>query len=191
MPSMIRSFQSLIAALAASTLLAGAAFAAPVFSVAGPATVASGSAFTLDVVASDVTDLYGFQFDVRFDPTRFQAQGTSEGGFLLGGGSTFFDGGTIDNVLGSISFVLDTLMGLGAGVDGSGVLASVAFTSVGSGVGVFELQNVLALDSALGEIAVGTASLNVNAVPEPAMLGLMLAAFGGLALAQRRRRALG
>lgn len=186
MTSITRLFASALTAAAISCVSLGSAVAAPVFSITGPPSVSVGSTFGLSVVATDVTDLYAYQLDVTFDPTLFQATGVSQGGFLPSGGTTFFDGGTIDNVLGTISFVFDTLLGPGPGVSGGGELVALSFTSIGSGIGTFGLANVIALDSALNDIPVGTQGLTVAAVPEPA--SWMLAGFALFAAFSTRRR---
>src|SRR5690349_16751681 len=77
---------------------------ADVVSIQPPATnQASGDTFTVDVNVSGVADLYAFQFDLTFDPTLLFAVLVTEGGFLPGGGTTFFIPGTIDNVGGDIT----------------------------------------------------------------------------------------
>lgn len=185
---MIRSFKSFLAAVVLAACSVGAAVAAPVLAVIGPATVAPGSTFKIDVTASDLNDLYGYQFDLRFDASLFQVQSVMEGSLLQAGGATLFDGGVFDNLSGSIGFVLGSLIGDGPGVSGSGVLASFSFSSIGIGQGNFSLENVLALDSTLADIDVGAQALQVSVVPEPATLCLFAAAFGGLLVARRRRK---
>lgn len=179
------------AALAGLALCAAIApaTAAPTLSVTGPSSVALGSSFTLQVTAADVVDLHAYQFDLTFNPAAFQVGSVSEGAFLPSGGSTYFDGGTVDNSTGTVSFTLGTLIGLGVpGVNGSGVLASFSVTSIGSapGVGTFGLANVTLLDSAGADISANAVALNVSAVPEPATWGLLLA--GGALVAAVARR---
>ena len=58
----------------------------------------TGDTFTLDIRAENITDLAGWQFDIAFDSTILEAVNVSEGDFLkIDGGSTFFQGGSIDN----------------------------------------------------------------------------------------------
>ena len=54
--------------------------------------------FTLDISAETVFDMAGWQFDIAFDPAILEAISVSEGNFLKTGGTTFFQGGSIDNV---------------------------------------------------------------------------------------------
>ena len=64
----------------------------------------TGDTFTLDIRAENITDLAGWQFDIAFDSTILEAVNVSEGDFLkIDGGSTFFQGGSIDNAAGKIT----------------------------------------------------------------------------------------
>ena len=64
----------------------------------------TGDTFTLDIRAENITDLAGWQFDIAFDPTILEAVNVSEGDFLkIDGGSTFFQGGSIDNAAGKVT----------------------------------------------------------------------------------------
>ena len=63
-----------------------------------------GDTFTLDIRAETVFDLAGWQFDIAFDPAVLEAISVSEGDFLkTDGGTTFFQGGSIDNAAGKIT----------------------------------------------------------------------------------------
>ena len=86
-----------------------------------------GQSFTLSVVISEASDLYGYQFDLGFDPTVLKATSVTEGAFLGTGGPTIFLPGTIDNVGGSITANADILNGAVSGVNGSGDLLDVTF----------------------------------------------------------------
>ena len=149
------------------------------------------NAFNVTALAQDLADLYGYQLSLVFDPTRVQFGGVTEGGFLATAGSTFFDGGTLDAAAGRVDLVFDTLVGPGAGANGSGDLATFRFTALQGGPAAFSLDDVLAIDSGLATIAVGTAAL-VLAVPEPsigAVGSAGLFALWGVAALRRRRSA--
>lgn len=164
----------------------------PVLSIsAAPSPATVGSTVGLDVLISGITDLYAYQFTLSFDPTVLQAGSSVVGSFLTTAGTTFSDGGSIDNTTGSISFLFDSLIGPIAGASGSGVLAHITFTAANAGSSSFSFSDVLFLDSALGDITVqvANASLQVIPVPEPASLALFGAGLAGLA-AWRRRGAL-
>ncbi len=165
-----------------------AAYADPVLSVSSPNPAVPGSSVALDVVVAGITDLYAYQFTLAFNPAVLQISSVTEGSFLAsGGGSTFFDGGSFNNTLGSVSFVFDTLVGATAGVNGSGMLARMTFNVVGQGTSTLNFSDALFLDASLATVPVLLQNGSITAVPEPAaylMFGLGLA---GLAVARRRQ----
>jgi hypothetical protein len=158
------------------------AFAAPSLKVTSN-TIIDGT-IKIDVAAQDVVDLYAYQFDLNFDPTKFQFVSGSEGPFLATAGSTFFYGGDLS--AGSLKFVFDTLLGLDPGASGSGVLASFDFVALDRGTSAFSLANVLALDTPGNLLDVGLQSLEVT-VPEPGTLCLLALGLAGLASARKRK----
>jgi hypothetical protein len=109
--------------------------------------VSVGDNFALDIKVSDVTDLFSFQFDIGFSPSILSATAITEGAFLPSGGFTFFIPGTIDNVLGTISFTADTLLSAPPGVNGSGVLATLSFQALAAGTSAVDLSSIILLDS--------------------------------------------
>ena len=153
---------------------------------AGP--VPAGQTLVVSALASDVADLYGYQFTLHFDPTRVRFASVDEGSFLSRGGSTFFDGGTVDASAGTVSFVFDTLIGAVPGVSGDGELARFAFSTLQSGGAAFSLSDVLALDATLAPIDVPATPTLVAAVPEPATGSLLLLGALSVAYARRDRR---
>ncbi len=157
-------------------------------------TFSVGETFSLNIVASDVIDLYGFQFDIAFNPSILAAQSIAEGAFLSSGGATFFIPGTIDNVAGLISFNADTLIGEISGMSGSGILALLDFSAVGVGVSSINLSSPTLLDSNFQNITadIVAGSVQVQAqggsVPEPASLWLVVPGIGWLTANRRSRR---
>jgi hypothetical protein len=171
------------------------AFAVPTLSVnamPNPATV--GGNVDLAVMIAGITDLYSYQFTVSFDAALLKANGVTEGAFLGTGGTTFSDGGVIDNTTGTISYVFNTLVGPVPGVSGDGKLASISFGALGIGSAALSFSDVLFLDSNLNDIAVtfGNASVRIiddaADVPEPASLLLFGAAIAAAGAARRRQR---
>lgn len=76
------------------------------------------SSFAVDVSVKDVSNLYAYQFDIKFNPNLFNAVSVVESPFLSSSGTTFFLPGTIDNTTGDITFVANTLIGTVPGVNG-------------------------------------------------------------------------
>jgi adhesin HecA-like repeat protein len=123
------------------------AVATPILTIQGPTTVSQGSSLAVDVNIASVTDLYGFQFDLGFNPSVLMATVVSEGAFLPSGGSTFFIPGTIDNTNGIVAATADTLISAMSGVTGSGTLAVFDFTAIANGATGLTLSNVILVDS--------------------------------------------
>ena len=139
----------------------------------------AGGPIMVDVLASDVFDLYAFQVDLLWDPAVLSAQAVTEGDFLPLSGPTFFDGGTIDNGSGTVSLIFDTLSGAVPGASGTGVLAHLSFTALAAGTSTLQFANLIALDSTLNDAGIGTASATVTVgapatdAPEPATWALV------------------
>jgi hypothetical protein len=148
----------------------------------------AGQNFSLTVNASDVTDLFAYQLDVAFDPTKIAATSITEGAFLPSGGTTFFIPGTIDNVNGTIDLNADTLIGTIPGVTGSGTLLTFQFTALHEGISPVSLANVLLLNSASSPITAASSNGSVivqglTPVPLPSSLILMSTALAlGIAI---------
>jgi Cohesin domain/PEP-CTERM motif len=183
MPSIARRCGKFLLALTLGLVPVAPALAAPTFNVTSSNGVSLFHTIEIDVVAQSFADLYDYQFDLTFDPTKFQFVSASEGPFLATAGATFFFGGM--PTAGSIQFVFDTLIGPGPGASGSGVLASFDFTAIGRGASTFALANVLAQDTPGNLINVALTSDRVT-VPEPGTLALLALALMGCVTAVRR-----
>jgi Cohesin domain len=138
----------------------------------------AGQSFSLAVNASNVTDLFAYQLDVAFDPTKIAATSITEGAFLPSGGTTFFIPGTIDNVNGTIDLNADSLIGAIPGATGSGTLLTFQFTALHEGISPVSLANILLLNSASSPITVASSNGSVTIqgltpVPLPSSLVLM------------------
>ena len=93
----------------------------------------TGDTFTLDIRAENVFDLAGWQFNIAFDPAILEAIDVTEGSFLkTDGGTTFFQGGTIDNAAGRI-VGLSVARLSAQGVDGTGSLLQIRFKAKSAG----------------------------------------------------------
>ncbi len=101
----------------------------------------TGDTFTLDIRAENITDLAGWQFDIVFDPAALEAINVSEGDFLnTGGGTTFFQGGSIDNAAGKITGLNAARLST-QGVSGTGTLLQVRFKAKTAGETELALGN--------------------------------------------------
>jgi hypothetical protein len=166
--------------------LPGLAFGDAVVSVSSPATVSQGATFAVDVNIAGVTDLFGYQLDLGFNPSVLQATGTiTEGSFFQSGGG--FVPGTIDNTLGSITSNANTLLGPGPGIDGNGTLIEFQFLAVAAGTSGLDLANIILLDSNLDNIDFTSADGSVvvtggGPTPTPESSSFLLLAVGIVAL---------
>lgn len=118
-------------------LVAGSiAAASPATVVAvDPKTTATepGESFEINLTVSNVSDLYGWQFNLTFDPTILNAVNVTEGPFLKQAGDTWLLGPTINNIAGFV-FCGDSLFPFpDEGATGSGVLASITFNVTAEG----------------------------------------------------------
>ncbi|MEF7614356.1 cohesin domain-containing protein [Aquincola sp. MAHUQ-54] len=185
------------AGLLAAALLCGSiapAHAVPTFSLVPSATtVQQNQSFSVSVMAGDLTDLYAYQFDVSFDASLYQVTGFSLGSFLSPDGSSFYLPGTIDNTTGTVSFVLESLVGPVPGTSGSGVLGTINFSALptASGTGSIGLNELSAYNSALEAINLAPVAMaTVSVVPEPATWGMLSLGLLGV-LGLRRQRSAG
>jgi general secretion pathway protein D len=151
--------------------------------VPSASTITQGQSFSVDIRVSGVSDLYGFEFDLGFNPSILSATSIIEGAFLALGGPTLWFPGTIDNSGGTISYTADSLQSIVPGVNGDGILASVNFTALATGSSELTISGVTLLDSALADISFDNPQnthivINSNSgptpsVPEPATFGLL------------------
>ena len=120
-----------------------------------------GNAFTLHLKSEKIVDLAGWQTDITFDPAVLEAIEVNEGDFLkTGGTNTIFQRGAIDNTAGKITKISSAR--LGGGVNGTGTLLSVTFTTKAVGETRITLSNLLAGDSSTAAIPVGVPEIIIT-----------------------------
>jgi hypothetical protein len=124
----------------------------------GPATTTT---LTLDVRASQVTNLYGFGFNLTYPTNVLKFTGASEGSFLNSAGSTATSYQATENPAGTIVIGISRL-GTVAGASGSGVLTTLHFSAVASGTGTFTFSHNAGFDSNGVPIGLGWAAGSVQ-----------------------------
>lgn len=107
--------------------------------------VAVGETFSIDVVILNVSDLYGWELKLAWDPDLLNVTAVAEGSFLSSVGSSFF----YYNVNLSIGcMVIDCiLLGDVEGASGDGVLATTTFFTRNEGECLLNLHEVVLIDS--------------------------------------------
>lgn len=112
-------------------------------------TLVTGQATTVDVIAEDVSNLYGAEVHLRFDPALVRledADPQQEGvqltpGSLLDPGQGFVVANRADNQVGTAVFAV-TLVNPAPPVEGGGVVARLTLTPLQPGALRLELENV-------------------------------------------------
>jgi len=96
----------------------------------------AGQTFTVNINVADVTNLFGWDLAIEWDPTILECTKFEEGPFLSDAGATLEFPGTIDNVAGRIDPPWGIILSFGTtfGVNGSGTLAIATFESKKAGV---------------------------------------------------------
>ncbi len=158
-----------------------------------------GETILVDILATDVPDLFAFNLDVEFNSSVLSSTSVAPGSFLNTVGLTLGDLGFLgfdSSNPGEISNINDSLLGALAGATGSGVLATLSFDVVGSGTSNLSFLNVNALAGTELTNSVGLsinivdaeeATLAVASVPEPSGLFLMGVGLASLLIGRRYR----
>jgi len=184
------------AALTFAALSAQAAtltFSAPI--------VTNGSAVSVDVIATDFTDLYMYQVSIGFDQALLNYTGMVEGNYF-GSLPTDFDNADDSATPGLIEFIYGGPYGQ-SGVTGSGTLFTLNFATLAAGTSFLNFSDMLFLNSdpsGLGDIPFTATDGAVTIlpvvvvppgpgtdVPEPA--SALLLGVGAVAFLARRRSA--
>lgn len=173
-------------------LFANCSFASTVNVIAPSSNQKIGGNFSVTIEASDMIDLYAFQFDLQYDPKLISAAGLKEGAFFNNANHIFVPG-IIDNLNGSILGAANTLVSAIAGINGSGSFATINFKALDLGVSVLSITNLILLDSGLnviGDVTINNSSVIIsgsNAVPIPAAIWLFFSGIIGISFFQKRK----
>lgn len=152
-------------------------------------TITVGDVFTINLNVVDAVDLTSWQFDLAYDPTILQANLVTEGPFLASAGSTLFVPGFIDNSAGLIGGVAAFFTDFTTPPSGSGILATIEFTALSSGLSSLTASNVFLnlQDPISGGFTVGNGSGTVGSTPVPEASTVTLMALGLVLLVGLRR----
>lgn len=108
----------------------------------------SDEVFTINITVTDVTNLYGWEIKLYYDPLILNGTSVSEGQFLKSVGETFFNSTLNDNydaTRGRIK-AFSTLLGETPGVNGTGVLLTVTFKTRSLGISALDLEDIILAD---------------------------------------------
>jgi len=135
-------------------------------SVSAPATASVGDTVTASIIATDAVNLFGFQFNLLYDPGILSFQSSDEGPFLNNNGadSTFCVPVNTETSGELKNFACTRLNSGGSvtGVDGTGTLATVTFTALSSGTSQLTLTNVKFADTSAESIPADITSASVT-----------------------------
>lgn len=110
-------------------------------------TVSTGGTVTVDVMVSNVLSLYGYQFDIIYDPAILTFNVIEKGDFLAAGGvEVFWINVTSDDEAYSINNTAAVRQGPVKGWSGGGVLATITFDADNTGTSQIELNNIILTD---------------------------------------------
>ena len=101
----------------------------------------------VDIFVTDISGLFGYQFDFSFNPAILSFTDFLEGTFIGGADETFWvtldDSEAASGVLRSIAV---TRITPGQSVSGSGILGSFGFTAISSGTAVIQIDSLQLTD---------------------------------------------
>jgi hypothetical protein len=128
----------------------------------------------VDVSVADVTNLYGVEFKLKYDPAQLRVEDANprlEGvqiapGTFLPSENRFVVNNQVDTEAGVISYAV-TLLNPAPPVSGEGVLATVAFDILGGGPFSVEISEAQLVSSDMESLPVVTQGLPLDEAGEP------------------------
>jgi general secretion pathway protein D len=111
-----------------------------VLKITAPKTVKVNDEFKVDVVVSDVTNMYNGKLVLQFDPVLLEFVGAEEGGFLKSDGKPTSFQHTFNRIKGRVNLNLYRIGNVG-GASGSGTLAVLTFKAMTKGSAKLEINN--------------------------------------------------
>lgn len=182
-----------------SLFLASAVHAIPMLeidvdtSMAGVQTnriVAVGAVFDVEIRITGVTNLFAYDIGIQHNDSVLDATGVTEGPFLASNGDpTFFLGDDSSNPVNALS----TLIGIVPEVSGDGVLFTIQYSALASGLSplvflVADLSDGQLPEPNSIEVATNTSTIRVQSVPLPSTLVLLSAGLAVIVGWRRRDR---
>jgi len=178
----------LVSLLVAGLCLSGVAVAQPpTFVDVQPVTqrVLLGETFSVNVVVAPPpgTSVASAQCKIVFDPSVLRAISVTEGDFFSQACPlTSFNGGTIDNTLGTITGIHGASITPGCSASALGTLATVSFTAKQRGSSDIDLHGVIVLDPLGGWVPVEVGGGHVDVLLQPSIPAVSLWGTAGLAV---------
>jgi hypothetical protein len=114
-----------------------------------------GDTITLEVMVSDVTDLFGFQFDINYNNEVLEFQKAQQGTFLNNNGAENTFCVDYKTSPGLVKNIVCTRFG-SLGLEGSGLLETLTFKAIATGESDITLANVKLADPKASLIALTT-----------------------------------
>jgi hypothetical protein len=112
--------------------------------------VGLGFTTTVDVRVEEVTDLYGYEVHLTFDPAKVRVDGPVQPGDFFQGKSTQVYQNVVNNTTGSVDYAV-TLQGEPAGVSGSGTLFRLVLRGLAEGTSPLNFLASTALSNKAGQ----------------------------------------
>ncbi|NIP40591.1 MAG: hypothetical protein GTN39_03655 [Candidatus Aenigmarchaeota archaeon] len=110
-------------------------------------TAGVGDTVNVEIKISDANDLYGFQFNIEYDPSILRYERIEEGDFLSNNGadSTYPISPSVSS--GLLKNIASTRLGPVGGLDGEGTLERITFTALSAGTSQIKISNIKFVNS--------------------------------------------